>query len=61
VTRVETVVEAIGAGGDGIAHLPDGRRLFLPATLPGETVRCTPVPRGAAAQCWSAQPPQKPK
>jgi 23S rRNA (uracil1939-C5)-methyltransferase len=31
-------IQAIGADGDGIARLPDGRPLYLPFTLPGENV-----------------------
>ncbi|GAB0118821.1 class I SAM-dependent RNA methyltransferase [Acidisoma sp. 7E03] len=38
-------VEAMGADGDGIARLPDGRTLFLPYTLPGEEVEARPVTR----------------
>jgi 23S rRNA (uracil1939-C5)-methyltransferase len=35
----EVIVERIGADGDGIATLPDGTRVFLRGTLPGERVR----------------------
>lgn len=38
-------VEAMGADGDGIARLEDGRTLFLPFTLPGEVVEARPVSR----------------
>ena len=34
---VEVVIDEVGARGDGIARL-DGQPLFVPATLPGETV-----------------------
>jgi 23S rRNA (uracil1939-C5)-methyltransferase len=40
-------IERIGAEGDGIAHLPDGTPLYIPFTLPGETVSAHPTqPRG---------------
>lgn len=35
---IEAVVEALGAQGDGLARLADGRRLYIPLTLPGERV-----------------------
>ncbi len=38
MTEAIVTVESLGAGGDGIARL-DGRRLFLPYTLPGERWR----------------------
>ncbi|MCW8087637.1 class I SAM-dependent RNA methyltransferase [Sabulicella glaciei] len=41
---VETKIEAMGAGGDGIAPGP----LFIPWTLPGERVRATPGAKGRA-------------
>lgn len=31
-------IDSIGARGDGVGRLPDGRRVFVPGTLPGETV-----------------------
>ena len=31
-------IDRIGSEGDGIARLPDGTPLYLPFTLPGETV-----------------------
>ncbi|MEO5902202.1 MAG: TRAM domain-containing protein [Ilumatobacteraceae bacterium] len=31
-------IEKLVAGGDGLAHLPDGRVLFVRGSLPGETV-----------------------
>ena len=57
----ETHVTALGAEGDGLAMAPDGARLFLPLTLPGETVRATPIaPRGggwvAAAEVMLPSP-----
>jgi 23S rRNA (uracil1939-C5)-methyltransferase len=36
---VEAVVERLGGRGDGIGVLPDGRRLYVPRSLPGERVR----------------------
>jgi 23S rRNA (uracil1939-C5)-methyltransferase len=36
---VEVVVSRLGAGGDGIAALPDGRTAYIPDALPGERVR----------------------
>jgi 23S rRNA (uracil1939-C5)-methyltransferase len=36
-------IERVGAEGDGIAHLPDGTPLYLPFTLPGETVSAHPM------------------
>jgi 23S rRNA (uracil1939-C5)-methyltransferase len=35
----------IGAEGDGIAEHPDGSRLFVPLTVPGDVVRIQPVAR----------------
>ena len=36
---VEVVAEKMAAGGDAIAHVPDGRVLFVEGALPGERVR----------------------
>jgi 23S rRNA (uracil1939-C5)-methyltransferase len=36
-------IERVGSEGDGIAHLPDGTPLYLPFTLPGETVGAHPL------------------
>ena len=33
----ELLVEALSAGGDGVAHL-DGKAVFLPGTAPGDRV-----------------------
>jgi tRNA/tmRNA/rRNA uracil-C5-methylase (TrmA/RlmC/RlmD family) len=38
---VEVKVDAVVAGGDGLARAPDGRVVFVPGALPGETVRVT--------------------
>jgi len=40
----EATVEGLGAGGDGIAMLADGRRAFLPYAAPGDLVRATFAP-----------------
>jgi 23S rRNA (uracil1939-C5)-methyltransferase len=36
-------IDRIGSEGDGIARLPDGTPLYLPLTLPGETVTARPL------------------
>jgi 23S rRNA (uracil1939-C5)-methyltransferase len=36
-------IERVGSEGDGIAHLPDGTPLYIPFTLPGETVSAHPT------------------
>lgn len=36
---VELIIDNIANGGEGIGRLPDGRAVFVPFTLPGETVR----------------------
>ncbi|MGC8476020.1 MAG: class I SAM-dependent RNA methyltransferase, partial [Acetobacteraceae bacterium] len=47
-------IDRLGAAGDGLATAADGRTVFLPFTLPGETIRARPgAPRGAAL---TAQP-----
>ena len=49
----ETVtVERIGLDGDGIARLADGSPVYLPFTLPGETIRATPQTR--RGEGWAA-------
>ena len=40
----EATVEGLGAGGDGMATLADGRRAFLPYAAPGDLVRATFAP-----------------
>lgn len=50
---VEVVVTRLGAGGDGIAALPDGRPVYIPDALPGERARILPGARrgeGVAAR-----------
>lgn len=45
-------IDRIGSEGDGVARLPDGTPLYLPFTLPGETVTARPLqPR---ADGWHA-------
>ncbi len=36
-------IERVGSEGDGVAHLSDGTPLYLPQTLPGETVSARPL------------------
>ncbi|MGZ8370181.1 MAG: class I SAM-dependent RNA methyltransferase, partial [Caulobacteraceae bacterium] len=36
---VEVLVERLGGQGDGVALMPDGRRLYVAGTLPGEQIR----------------------
>lgn len=36
---VETTIDALAAGGDGIGRTPDGRALFVPLSAPGDRVR----------------------
>lgn len=38
-------IERIGAEGDGIGRLPDGKPVYVPLTLPGEVVRIRPGAR----------------
>ena len=38
-------IQGIGADGDGLSRMPDGRALFLPFTLPDESVEARPVMR----------------
>ena len=39
----DLVITDIANGGDGIGRLPDGRAVFVPFTIPGETIRATVV------------------
>jgi 23S rRNA (uracil1939-C5)-methyltransferase len=36
VSRFEAAIEALAFGGDGVAHAPDGRTLFVPYSAPGD-------------------------
>jgi 23S rRNA (uracil1939-C5)-methyltransferase len=38
-TTLELRIESLAAGGDGVAHDPQGRVLFVPLTAPGDLVR----------------------
>jgi len=43
----EVHIDRVGSEGDGIARLDDGTSLYIPLTLPGETVTARPMqPRG---------------
>jgi 23S rRNA (uracil1939-C5)-methyltransferase len=39
VTEWVVTVERLAAGGEGVAHAPDGRVVFVPATAPGDRAR----------------------
>ncbi|MGD0104268.1 MAG: class I SAM-dependent RNA methyltransferase [Rhodopila sp.] len=50
--QAQVRIDRIGSEGDGIARLPDATPLYLPFTLPGETVSARPIqPR---ADGWHA-------
>ena len=36
--EIEITLDSLAYGGDALGRLPDGRRVFVPYTLPGETV-----------------------
>ncbi len=42
---VATVIEFVGADGDGIGRHPDGGLLYVPLTVPGDSVRVRPLVR----------------
>jgi 23S rRNA (uracil1939-C5)-methyltransferase len=42
---VATVIDFVGAEGDGIGTHPDGSRLYVPLTVPGDSVRVRPLAR----------------
>lgn len=42
----ETVIARLGGGGDGVADLPDGGRIFVAGALAGERVRARPLKTG---------------
>jgi 23S rRNA (uracil1939-C5)-methyltransferase len=51
--ELEVEIEAVGARGDGIATLADGKRLYVPYTVPGDRARVRlgqPRPDGYAAR-----------
>ena len=35
---MQVIIEKLTQGAIGLAHLPDGKILFIPGTLPGEEV-----------------------
>jgi len=39
VSELRLEIERLAAGGEGVAHGPDGRVVFVPATAPGDRVR----------------------
>lgn len=43
MSGVELRIESLAAGGDGVAHLPDGRVVFVPFSAPGDRVRARVV------------------
>lgn len=49
---VETRITRVGAEGDGIGRLPDGKPVYVPLTLPGELVRARPAAR--RGEGWAA-------
>lgn len=59
---VEVVAEKMAAGGDAIAHAPDGRVMFVDGAVPGERVRVTirsskrDFVRGAVAEVLEPSP-----
>ena len=42
---VATTIEFVGADGDGIGQHPDGSRLYVPLTVPGDAVQVRPLTR----------------
>src|SRR5262245_21341578 len=54
---IELTIEALGAGGDGVARADDAP-VYVPWTLPGERVRARPgAPRRALRLEWLARAP----
>lgn len=49
---IEIEIDALGAGGDGLAKGPDGARLIVPGALPGERARVEP---GKSGRCSSVE------
>lgn len=52
---LDLTIEALGAAGDGIARLPDGRTCFVPRSLPGESLRARPAGRRGDALLAEAE------
>lgn len=48
----ELTIEALGAGGDGIARTASGEAVFVPGALPGERVRVRLAGRRGRAEAW---------
>ena len=51
----ETTIIRLGVEADGIAEHPNGGALFLPFTLPGETVRATPTQKRGEGWAGNAE------
>ncbi len=47
---IDVVIDGMGAGGDGVGRLPDGRVVFVPRAFPGDRVRVRPGARGKKVQ-----------
>lgn len=43
MSQIEATITSLGAGGDGVGRLDDGRVVFVPRTAPGDRVRGTVV------------------
>ncbi len=50
---VVTEIVSVGADGDGIGAHPDGSRLYIPLTVPGDLVRVRPLAR--RGEGWAAE------
>lgn len=50
-----TRIGGVGADGDGVGRMPDGRPLYLPYTLPGETVEARPLSRRGGGMAGVAE------
>jgi 23S rRNA (uracil1939-C5)-methyltransferase len=52
---IRTRISGIGGDGDGVGRLPDGRPLYLPYTLPGESVEARPLSRRGGGMAGVAE------
>jgi 23S rRNA (uracil1939-C5)-methyltransferase len=52
MTTIDVEIDALGAGGDGLAKGPEGARLIVPGALPGERARVDP---GKGGRCSSVE------
>ena len=52
---MQTRISGIGSDGDGVGRLPDGRPIYLPYTLPGETVEGRPISRRGGGMAGVAE------